>query len=199
MTTYRETLEIETWNKMVKVQSTYKFLIPWIFQFIQDQPTVQDVSQLPPTTFQMESLLNEIHVMDSGTKQGPVQGPAIADFALQQDWAQEFLINEQNVRVSVGWDEQSRCIGTIDWLSYVFHFFVLFRYRVLRGPGTTFQQSLIQFGTKPLERVESFHKSRVKGQGFTMECNRRPRISSTIQNGLVSIPTPRLPLGIKQN
>ena len=67
-----------------------------------NQPTVQDVSQLPPTTFQMDSLLNELQNqqgMESGTRQGPVQGPVIADFALEQNWAQEFLKNEQNVRV----------------------------------------------------------------------------------------------------
>ncbi|CAG7834670.1 unnamed protein product [Allacma fusca] len=60
----------------------------------------QEVAMLPPTTFQMDSLLREIQSMENSQGSRPIPGPGVADFAKQPDWAQEFLKNEHSLKVT---------------------------------------------------------------------------------------------------
>ncbi|XP_021956085.1 peroxisomal targeting signal 1 receptor isoform X2 [Folsomia candida] len=56
-----------------------------------------NVSQLPPTTFQMDNLLKEIHAMGQ-TSKPPVQAPTtLAELAANPAWAEEFIGNEQRL------------------------------------------------------------------------------------------------------
>ena len=64
----------------------------------------QEVAALPPTSFQMDSLLREIQSLENSgaaRKSRPIPAPGVADYAKQGDWAAEFLKNEHSMKVRI--------------------------------------------------------------------------------------------------